>query len=243
MRLVLGIVFVKAQMSQKEIVSKLLAYAASVNVSIKAYPIYFDRGYDSVELYQYLEQQAFLAVLACPIRGKTHGTKGLCVGNKTYQTHYTFNSQVHGTYQAKLAVVWTFRLKKAKNNKGKPRQGVWLIYVLINTSMTAKKAHKTYKYRFGIETSYRQLNQARVRSNSSNPMMRFVYMAVGLILLNVWIVLNFFYCQLPKRGRGGRPIDITLFPFHLFRTFIAHAVVAIYGLVRSIQAHAYPIGL
>ena len=48
-------------------------------------------------------------------------------------------------------------------------------------------ARETYRKRFGIETSYRQANQARARTSSRKPVLRLLYMGIALLLRNVWV--------------------------------------------------------
>ncbi len=236
MRIVMAIVFVKPGMTQVEIVSKLLEYAESCNVSIKGRIIYFDRGFNSVELYRYLEEEGYSAVLGCPIRGKEGGgSKSLCKGNKSYETTYEFNSQKGGKYKARVGVARVFKHKEKKI------WGSWIIYVLINTEMSVKEAHKGYRARFGIESSYKKMREARVRSNSRNPMLRFIYMALGLIMMNLWILIRYMYCQIARQG--GRKVNEKQLPFHKFLSFLSQAVVKIYGLISCIYAIASPTGL
>ena len=58
----------------------------------------------------------------------------------------------------------------------------------------------TYRGRFGIETSYRQLHQACIRTISSHPVLRLVFVAMALILRNVWVWLNAAVVAQPRRG-------------------------------------------
>jgi hypothetical protein len=44
--------------------------------------------------------------------------------------------------------------------------------------------HETYRRRFGIESSYRQLHQARMRTGTRRPLLRLLDVAVALILRN-----------------------------------------------------------
>jgi hypothetical protein len=59
----------------------------------------------------------------------------------------------------------------------------------------------TYRLRFGIETSYRQLNQGRIKTCTRQPKVRFFYVAVALILRNVWVWLHWEVLSSPHRGR------------------------------------------
>jgi putative transposase len=49
---------------------------------------------------------------------------------------------------------------------------------------------RTYRRRFGIETSYRQMNQGRIRTSTRRPELRLLFVAVALILRNVWVGLR-----------------------------------------------------
>lgn len=48
-----------------------------------------------------------------------------------------------------------------------------------------------YRKRFGIETSYRQVHQARIRTSERCPKLRLLYFGIGLILRNVWVWVHF----------------------------------------------------
>jgi hypothetical protein len=51
----------------------------------------------------YLSQRKLPALIACPIRGRTGGTRALCRGNKSYTTRHTFKGQNKRAFTAKEA--------------------------------------------------------------------------------------------------------------------------------------------
>ena len=59
---------------------------------------------------------------------------------------------------------------------------------------------ETYRKRFGIETSYRQMNQCRIRTTTKKFNVRFLYVAIGLLLRNLWVWLHHFVLSSPRRG-------------------------------------------
>ena len=61
-----------------------------------------------------------------------------------------------------------------------------------------------YRKRFGIETSYRQMNQCRIRTSTRNPVVRLFYVGIALLLRNVWVWLHLHI--LADRHRNGRLI-------------------------------------
>ena len=58
----------------------------------------------------------------------------------------------------------------------------------------------TYRGRFGIESSYRQSHQARIRTSSRKPALRLLFMGVALVLRNVWVWLHAEVIAQPQRG-------------------------------------------
>jgi hypothetical protein len=239
-RVTLGVVFVLPQMSLSELLLRLLAKAKRQRVRIAC--LYLDRGFASISVYRYLLENGIPALIACPIRGKQGGSKALCQGRKSYLSEHTFSSAEHGECTVKVAVVRSF-VRKGKRGAKPQRTARWFVYVLIHNDFSAQQAHARYRYRFGIESSYRSMRQLRIRSNSRNPAMRFLFMALGLILVNVWLCLRFRFCQLPRRGRSGRPLDEARFRLKRFASFLRHAIERRYACLSSITATALPIGV
>ncbi len=56
-----------------------------------------------------------------------------------------------------------------------------------------------YRKRFGIESSHRQLGQARIRTCTTDPVLRLFFVLVALVLRNVWVWLHFTHFA----ERGG----------------------------------------
>ena len=238
-RLTLGIIFVLKDTDLLSIVVNLLKDLNCKKIRLGR--LYLDRGFASTAIYKFLVKEKYSAIIACPIKGKLtgKGTKSLCKGRKSYFTSHTFKSQTHGSCTVKLAMIRYF----VKSTKTEKRSLDWAAFVLINTKPPLNKIFLLYRHRFGIESSYRLMRQLRIPTNSRNPMIRFIYMSLGFILVNVWLLLKFLYTQLPKRGRGGRSLNHALFRLKCFASFIRHAVERIYSFKTSIVASHLPIGV
>lgn len=181
-------------------------------------------------------------MIACPIRGKPKGkgTRALCKGRKSYMTEHTFHSKEHGDCTVPIAVVRCFK-HSSKRGQAKKRKGSWFLYVLIKLELKPEQCHARYRRRFGIESSYRLMRQVRVRSNSRNPAMRFLYMALGRVLVNIWHCLKFRFTQLPRRGQAGRALDESAFRLNRFASFLRHALERRYPIYSSIIAVVSPL--
>jgi len=197
--------------------------------------MYLDKGFASIDVYHLLEDLKISAIISCPIRGKNGGTRALCTGGKSYATKYTFSNSGVGTYTAQLALVRVFH-----DNKPYEKCIEWRVFVQINNRMTLEEIRTNYRRRFGIESSYRCLNQVRANTTSRNPALRFFFLALALILVNTWILLRYRYCQVPRRGRLGRLIDEGRFRLMQMGTFIRHAIERRYGFDDYLVARCRP---
>src|SRR5688500_19154400 len=59
---------------------------------------------------------------------------------------------------------------------------------------------QAYRRRFGIEASYRQVHQAKIKTSSRNPVLRLLFAGVALVLRNVWVWLHAEVVAQPRRG-------------------------------------------
>lgn len=66
---------------------------------------------------------------------------------------------------------------------------------------SARWVYETYRKRFGIETSYRQLNTCRIRTSTRQPRLRLLFVGLALILRNVWVWCHFNWLAV-RRGPG-----------------------------------------
>jgi hypothetical protein len=228
-RVTLALTYVLPKESTLSILQRLLQRREELGVHPKV--LYLDKGFCSGNLIRYLKDEAKLpALIACPIRGKKGkgGTRALCQGRTHYRTSYTFTD---GT-RADLAVVPTLK----RNKKTGKQQRTWLLYVLIHLDWSAKKAQQRYRRRFGIESSYRQLGQVRAHTNSRNVALRFFYLALALLLVNLWVFLR---CLSTRAvGRGPFRLEVTRFRLARFSAFLRRAIEDAYGTTMSIPIYS-----
>ena len=72
----------------------------------------------------------------------------------------------------------------------------------------AASVSELYRERFGIETSYRQMNQCRARTCTKNPCVRLLLVGVALVLRNVWVCLHWEVLSDVRRGRRLLRLDL-----------------------------------
>jgi putative transposase len=221
MRLTLAVAFVRPEDKAVAIVQRLLQRAAHLKVRLNVR--YLDRGFCAGPVIAYLKEVKQRAILACTIRGKAGGTHQLCRGRRSYPTRYTFTD---GT-AVEMAVVATL-----VPNKEKKRRRKWLLFVVIGIDWEPQTIYRRYRFRFGIESSYRILRRVRVKTTSRNPALRFFLLGFALLLVNLWAFLRWFVARIP--GRGPYRLAPTLFQFQAFSSMLRRAVEQRYGVVMAI---------
>jgi hypothetical protein len=93
------------------------------------------------------------------------------------------------------------------------------------------RVRQTDRLRFGIESSYRQLQQACIRTCTGDPL----FVGVALILRNVWVWLHWEVLAHPRRG--GRRIDLHPLSFRSLLSWLRHLAEALLGFRDHRQAN------
>lgn len=217
-RVTLAIRFVLPESDTVRVLSDLLKQLKRLKIGCRR--LFLDRGFAGVRVIRFLRKLHQRAVIACPIRGKTGGTRALCHGRKSYRTTYTFESPQHGKAAAELAVCRVFTT--ARRTGRHARRADWMIFILIGLDWSPKQTQQQYRRRFGIESSYRCARSVSGWTTSPNPAYRFVLIALGFFLLNVWISLRWLVARQPRRG--GRVMNAAHFRLRRFTRFIVRAL-------------------
>jgi putative transposase len=217
-----------------EVLKRLRQEVRKARVRISC--LYLDKGFAGCAVIAYLQRQRQPALLACPIRGKTGGTRALCRGRHSYRTRYAFSAAEGMACAAELAVCRVFTT--AKRTGRQQRRAEWMIFILIHLDWSPQQARRRYRRRFGIETSYRCAGPVRGWTTSPNPAYRFVLIGLSFLLLNCWGLLRWLFTRVPRRG--GRYLDTKRFQLTRFVKFLIRALERHYGYINEIAAPAAP---
>ncbi len=100
----------------------------------------------------------------------------------------------------------------------------------------AMRLRRVYRRRFGIETSYRQKNQAEPTTTSKDPAYRLLLEGVAYLLRQVWVVLTEQIARSRRLKPGAWVGEMT---FALLLDWLAHALERLYPEPRSIPLDSY----
>jgi len=95
--------------------------------------------------------------------------------------------------------------KSYHHHRTKKRHTKKLFFATWKVRSSPVQVRETYRKRFGIETSYRQLNQSRARTTSRDPLYRFLLVGLSLFLRNVWQWLVQLTEASSRRARKKEP--------------------------------------
>jgi hypothetical protein len=120
--------------------------------------------------------------------------------------------------------------KSYRHHRTGRRQNKKLVFAAAGTRQTPRRTCEAYRRRFGIETSYRQLGQARIRTSTQDPLMRLFFVGLALVLRNLWAWLQGLLF-----GDRPRPSEKTAAKRRTFRELL-------FRLIEGIdQANAFEI--
>ncbi len=228
-RLTLAVVFVKPSADTVALLARLLTQVAELGLPIRCR--FADNACCTIPVLRWLQAQRLPAIIAAPLRGKQGGTRALCRGSASYRTTHTFRSADQGAVTVPVAVVRTFHRRRSGQ-----RVGAWLGYVCLGVADPPLRVRKQDRRRFGIESSYRLMEQVRARTTSPNAALRFMLMRVALLVVNMWIRLHWQFLRIPACG----PRRVARWRFRLDRMarFLTRAIERYYGVVTVVDPPA-----
>jgi len=211
-RYTLAVVLMRRNEKAHQVVERLLKRGEQVGLRLKR--LYLDRGFDNNGMVAYLKTKPFPSIIPLTVRGKEGGTRALLVGRKSYTTTYKRQSTIYDEQSLPLVIV-------CKYSQGRyHRQGVFrFAYIVIGSlRMQPTQIAEEYRCRFGIEASYRLMNQVRARTTCKKAEFRLLLVALAFFLLNMWAYVKWSYLFVPKPG--PRVVLHHLLPLDQWRTWL-----------------------
>jgi len=229
-RYVLALRFVEKGESMKTIVAWLLKRLKSMGISIRY--AYLDKGFCSVPVLKTLQRRKLRFIIPVPVRGKSGGVRTL-FESASHKTTYTFKSPKHGQLEVAAVIV-----KKYSKGRYKRKGARWFAYAVnrLPKSVEPHQVFELYRKRFGIETSYRQMNQVRARTTSRNPVVRLLLVGLAFVIFNLYIANRQHIAIFLKNP--VQPISKYWLTLRRLARTIAHAVENLFGLADAAFRHS-----
>jgi hypothetical protein len=227
-RYTLALTRVLAGESMKTVVERLLRELRRSGVKIKF--LLLDRGFFSAAVIRYLRPKVGF-VIPVALRGRKPKAKqrakskllllrAMLKNRNGYYKHVL--SGKDGDRVVKASVTICVAGNPRPRRKTRRKRAKKLLYAVSHVRLTPSQIHQKYRRRFGIETSYRQMNEARIRTCARDVKLRLLFVAIALLLRNVWAWLHF---RLAKHKHAPEPtLFLELLRFRNLLLWIAQIV-------------------
>ena len=223
-RYTLALTWVRRHESTVVVLRRLLTRIQEIDVKIRR--LLLDRAFFNVPVIAYLQGERLPFLMPAMFRGRRPKQKGIKTGlhwikrqKAGWYPHTLKNRQRTAT----ISVCVAYRTHR--NRKDRKRVQQKLLFGAWRVHGSPTEIRERYRKRFGIESSFRQMRQARIYTCTRNPHLRLVFVAVALILRNLWV---WIHATILAEGRGD---DMTLrlerLRFKRLLDWIAQAVVAV----------------
>jgi hypothetical protein len=233
-RFTLAVAPVTRRETLKQVLQELLSVVTR-GLGLKVGLLLLDRGFYSVEVIRYLQRarRPFLMPMVGRGRKADHpeGPSGSNVFRAMKRSgFYEYTIQDSSGGKAKVSV--GVKRARFRNKHGKRKCETWVYAYWGIAPKRIDWVRDTYRKRFGIETSYRQMNQCRIRTTTKKFHVRFFYVTIGLLLRNLWVWLHHEVLSSPRRGH--RKYNWDLLRVERMLVWLEDVAKTLYGLVVAV---------
>ncbi len=222
-----------------DVVKRLLRRASRVGVHPNL--LRLDRGFYSVAVIRYLQAARYPFLMPVVIRGRqpSHpngpgGTRVFATWKRSGWSHYTLTSADHRKATVRIAVhCRNWRGRRGRHGRQTLVYAFWGI-----RPKTTPWIFEVYRQRFGIETSYRQLSEAGIKTTTRNPTVRLLFVGIALFLRHVWVQVHWHFLATPRRGL--RQLNLHKLRFRTLLMWLTHLAEETFGINDTVIAEREP---
>jgi hypothetical protein len=188
-RYTLALSWVRRHESMVTALTRLLDRIDELGLKIRC--LLLDRAFFNVPVVELLQSRKLPFLMPVVIRGRKPKKKRPPTGLrwiKQQPAGWYPHTMKNRKRQVTLRVCVAYRTHK--NRKDGKRVQQKLLFGGWRVSGTPTHIRERYRLRFGIESSYRQMRQAKIHTCTRNPHLRLVFVAVALLLRNLWVWIH-----------------------------------------------------
>jgi hypothetical protein len=217
----------------KDVVQRLLRQAAGVGIRPRL--LLLDRGFYSAAVVRYLQQARYPFLMPVVCHGRSPKRPGGPSGSYVFRAWKKSGWSEYTLTEAKTGRTATVSISvKCRNYRGQwKRHGRQaLVYAYWGYRPPSPDAvFETYRLRFGIETSYRQMHEGRIRTTTQRPEVRLLHVGIALVLRNIWVWLHYAVLSMPRRG--GRAILLERLRWETLLLWLLHVAEERFGVADT----------
>jgi len=223
-RYTLALTWVRRGEKTSAVLRRLLERIRELGVKIRR--VLLDRAFYCLPVIAWLQAERLPFLMPVMYRGRKPKKRCAPTGLnwlKRQKAGWYAHTLSRGEQTASISVCVSYR--SYRHRKSKKRRSQKLLFAAWRVRGTPTEIRELYRQRFGIESSYRQLRQARIATCTRKPHLRLVFIAVALLLRNLWVWVH--ATRLADGHGESKTLRLERLRFKQMLDWIAQTVVAI----------------
>jgi hypothetical protein len=223
-RYTLALTWVRRHESMVVVLRRLIARIREIGLKIKC--ILADRAFFTAAVIEYFQQEQLPFLMPVMFRGRRPKKRKKPTGLqwiKRQPAGWYLHTMKKG--KKELAVSICVGYRRYQDRKTRKQKTQKMLFSAWRVRGHPTEIRERYRKRFGIETSYRQMRQARIYTCTRSPHLRLFFMAIALMLRNVWVWIH----QTRLATGSGEKIKLHLecLRFKRMLDWMVHEIVAL----------------
>lgn len=230
-RYTLAMTYVFGDENIKDVVRRLLGQVRILGVKVRF--LLIDKEFFNAEVIRYLQAARCPFLMPAFPRGrkprvpKPGSLHEMASRKKSGRGRYSWTGTCGLRATVNIAIVCrNYRGKRGRYGRRTSLYAYWGL-----RAGSPRWVYETYRKRFGIESSYRQLNTCRIRTSTRQPRLRMLFVGLALILRNVWAWCHFNWLSI--RSGPGITLDLELLPLAELLLWLQQQVILELGLTLT----------
>jgi Transposase DDE domain len=236
-RYTLALTWVRRHESTVTALRRLIAQIRKIGLKIKCFLL--DRAFFNVPVVELLQEEEIPFLMPVMFRGRRPKKRRQATGLhwiKQQAAGWYKHTMKNRKRQVTVRVCVGYRRHRNRKDGKQARQK--LLFAAWRVYGSPTEIRERYRKRFGIETSYRQMRQARIYTCTRNPHLRLLFVAVALILRNLWVWIH--HTQLAEGAWHNPILHLERLRFKRMLDWLVHEVLALFANDENSYAISTP---
>jgi hypothetical protein len=189
-RYTVALTWVRRHETMVVVLRRLIARIREIGLKIRR--ILADRAFFTAAVIAFFQQEELPFLMPVMFRGRPPKTGVKPTGLqwiKRQPAGWYAHAMKNGA-KRKLDISVCVNYRHYRDRKTRKRKCQKLLFAAWRVCGSPTQIRELYRKRFGIETSFRQMRQARIYTCTRNPRLRLFFLAIALMLRNVWVWIH-----------------------------------------------------
>jgi hypothetical protein len=222
-RYTLALTWVRRHESMVVVLRRLVSRIREIGLKIRR--VLVDRAFFNVPVVEFLQAERLPFIMPVVIRGRRPRPGRPATGLRWIRRQragWYRHTMKNRHRQATVSICVGYRTHRNRKDRRHVQQK--LLFAAWKVRGAPTDIRERYRKRFGIETCYRQMREARIRTCTRSPHLRLLFTAVALILRNLWMWIH--HTRLAEGSDREPELHLESLRFLRLLDWIAREIVA-----------------